>query len=297
MQIGSSTFYNTSVRQMTSLNDRATTLQTQISTGKKSQAPSDDPVAAQQSAELDKQDADAAVYKNNLTLAASRLSQTDTALGSITTQMQRATELVTQAGNQTLSTSDRKAIGDELSSLVDTMVGLVNGSDANGQPLFGTNKGTAAVTRNADGSFTYGATNVSPVPIADGQTVQSTESASRVFTVGGTDTLKMLSDLAAGYQAGTATGDDTSNALDKLTDASEQVSSVRSSVGARAARVDLQQTLQDTASTDRATLRSQVEDVDVTTAIAELQKTMTVLSATQASFTKLSSLSLFDYLK
>jgi flagellar hook-associated protein 3 FlgL len=31
--------------------------------------------------------------------------------------------------------------------------------------------------------------------------------------------------------------------------------------------------------------------------VVELQKTMTILSATQASFTKLSALSLFDYLR
>ncbi len=32
-------------------------------------------------------------------------------------------------------------------------------------------------------------------------------------------------------------------------------------------------------------------------AITELQKTMTILSATQASFSKLSQLSLFDYIR
>ena len=51
------------------------------------------------------------------------------------------------------------------------------------------------------------------------------------------------------------------------------------------------------AATTRETERSGLEDTDVTAAITELQKTMTVLQATQASFSKLSSLSLFDYLK
>ena len=43
--------------------------------------------------------------------------------------------------------------------------------------------------------------------------------------------------------------------------------------------------------------RSAIEDTDIPSAVAELQKTLTVLQATQASFTKLSGMSLFDYLR
>jgi flagellar hook-associated protein 3 FlgL len=72
---------------------------------------------------------------------------------------------------------------------------------------------------------------------------------------------------------------------------------VRGSVGARSARLDLvSDQLTDTAA-NREIDRSALEDTDVTEAITELQKTMTILSATQASFTKLSQLSLFDYLR
>ena len=40
-----------------------------------------------------------------------------------------------------------------------------------------------------------------------------------------------------------------------------------------------------------------MEDTDITSAVTELQKTLTILQATQASFTKLTGLSLFDYLR
>ena len=75
------------------------------------------------------------------------------------------------------------------------------------------------------------------------------------------------------------------------------MSVARGAVGARAASVELQQGLSKSAQTDRAELRSSIEDTDVSTAIVDLQKMMTALSATQASFSKLSSLSLFDYLR
>lgn len=62
-------------------------------------------------------------------------------------------------------------------------------------------------------------------------------------------------------------------------------------------RVDIQAAQIKTASSDREIARSGIEDADATETIIELQKTMTILQATQASFSKLSSLSLFDYLR
>ena len=68
-------------------------------------------------------------------------------------------------------------------------------------------------------------------------------------------------------------------------------------LGARAARVELQQGLQKEDATNREIARSSLEDVDVTQAYVDLQKQMTALQATQASFSKLTNLSLFDYLR
>jgi flagellar hook-associated protein 3 FlgL len=298
MQIGTNLFYDSSAKRMTALSDRATVLQTQISTGKKIQTPSGDAVISQATAEFNRQDADAAVYGTNLTLAGSQLQQTDSTLEQISSQVQRALELATQAATGTQSAASRAIIGNELQSIAGALVGLANTSDVRGQPLFGTPDGTAAVVANGSGGYDYAKTNVSDVPIAKGQSVQASESASRVFTFGdGKDTLGTITRLAQALVSGTASSDDLTGALGDLNGAVDQVSTVRASVGARAARVELQQTLMIKSNTDRAALRESVEDTDVTTAIADLQKTMTVLSATQASFTKLASLSLFDYLK
>lgn len=298
MQISTNLFYDSASRRMSGLGDRATQLQTQIATGKKIQTPSEDAVLAAQTAEFDKQDADAAVYGTNLTLAASQLAQTDGTLSQIASQVQRAIGLATQAGNGTQSNATRAIIGNELQSIVGALVGLANTTDVRGQPLFGTAGGTDAVTQKADGSYAYAKTNVSDVPIAAGQSVQANESAARVFTIpGGKDTLSVLTKLAAALTSGAPLTTEVKDALGDLNAGNDQISTVAASVGARAARVELQQNLLQSNNTDRAALRSKVEDTDVTAAITELQKTMSVLSATQASFSKLSSLSLFDYLK
>jgi flagellar hook-associated protein 3 FlgL len=233
-----------------------------------------------------------------MNMSQSMLSQADTTLESITTQMQRATELTVRAGNGTLSMQDRKVIGDELKAVVDTLMGLGNVNDSNGRSLFGSADGTAAITKNADGTFTYNtAPSLSEVPIADNMSIQPTETAARIFQSPAGDTLSILSQLASALQGGDSTGQSARDALDKVNAATDQVSIVQSSVGARAARVELQQTLQENVSADREELRSSLEDTDITSAAAEFAKTMTILNATQSSFSKLSQLSLFSYLR
>ncbi|WP_375248911.1 flagellin [Sphingomonas sp.] len=298
MQISSNLLFDRSASRMSALMATANQLQTQIATGKKINTPSDNVAVAQQLAEFDRKDADAAAYSTNLTLSASLLKQADSTLGAITTQLQSAAELVNQAATGTMSTANRQMIGAQLSSIVDALVGLGNTKDLRGQPLFGSTANVDAVIRNSDGSFTYNTANkLSEIPIGDGVSVQATETTSRIFTSSAGDTLQMLATLASTLQSGTATADDARAAIDSLQTASDQVSVVQASVGARAARVDLQQGLLENAQTDRTELRSSLEDVDVTQAYTELSKTMTILTATQTSFSKLSQLSLFNYLR
>ena len=297
MQVATSLFYDRNAAAMQALQSQADTLNTQISSTKKINAASDDPVAYQQLRGIATDTANDKAYASNLTLAGSLLTQTDTTLGSITTQLQQASSLVLQARNGTQTADTRKIIGQQLASIADSIAALANTKDARGQPIFGDSNGGAAVTKNADGTYTYATTTGSTIPVGDGQTVQTGDSASRVLKFGGKDTLTVLSTLAASLQAGTATDSDMGGAITDLTSAGTQVSDVQASVGARGARLDILQSTMTTTSNDRETLRSGLEDTDTTAALAQLSKTMTILSATQASFTKLSSLSLFDYLK
>ncbi|MEA1083875.1 MAG: flagellar hook-associated protein 3 [Sphingomonas sp.] len=300
MQISTSLFYANASSRFSKMNERASELQTQISTGKKIIKPSDDPAAAQQLAEFDRKDADAAVFSTNITLAGSLLDQADGVLTQISTQLTRATELATQAANGTQTDATRKIIATELNSIVGSLVGLANTKNVRGQPLFGSASGGLAVVDNKDGTFTFPPdVQVSEVPIADGQTVQATESAKRIFSLaGGNDnTLAMLSKLATALNAGGDVSTTVNSSLDQIGQAVNQVADVSASVGARGARVDLQQQLLVTANTDRSELRGKLEQVDITDAVVQLQQMMTALSASQASFSKLSSLSLFDYIK
>ena len=297
MQIATSLFYDRSAKTMNALSKHADALQTQISTGKKFAAPSSDSAAYQRLAGITRDTANDKVYAANLTTAASVLKQSDTTLTAISDQLQRASELTVQARNGTLNADARKAIGAEMASIVETVASLANVKDLRGQPIFGGVDGGAAAVKQADGSYALASTSVSPIPVGDGASVQANESASRVLRAGGNDTLAILSAIATALQSDSYDAASLDTSLDDLSTASEQVATIQASLGARASRVDLETARLKAVAVDREDTRQSIEGTDITTSITELQKTMTILSATQASFSKLSALSLFDYLR
>lgn len=297
MQIPTNAFYDRAAQSMRGLTVAADKIQTQISTGKKLVSPSEDAAAYQRLAGLKRDGADMTAYGANLSLAGSLLTSADTTLGAMSTQLQRANELTLQAMNGTQNATSRKAISDELDQIVASLMGLGNTKDPRGQSLFGGADGGAAVTQASDGSYAFASAPLTAIPIGAAQSVQATETAARVFDAGGTDILTALTAFSTALKAG---GDPTAaakTALGDIADSSQQVTTIQASLGARAARVDLETSQQSAAATDRESVRSALEDTDVATAITQLQKTMTILSATQASFTKLSSLTLFNYIK
>lgn len=302
MQIGTNLFYDRSTTQLAGLSERADRLQTEIATGKKLLAPSDDAVSYQRLEGLTRTGADDKAWAANITTARTLLEQTDTLLDSVNDRIQQAQELTIQANNGTLSDSDRTAIAGQVRALIDDLVALANTTDVRGQPLFAGATGATAVNRSAAGVVSFAGTgDPAAIPVADGLSIQPTVAAERIFgglttTSGATDVFGVLANLATALEtpgsAGTVGG-----FIGDLKSALDQVNFARGSAGARNLRLDLESSRLQDAKLTRETSRSAIEDTDITSAIAELQKTITVLQATQASFTKLTELSLFNYLR
>ena len=299
MRISTSQMYSRPVSLMTQLTAEADKTQTQIATTKLGVTAVSDAAAYIKLQQIQRATTADATYKANITVAQGVVSQTDQTLESVETQLQRALELATRAKNDTLSNSDRASIGAELSSIRDTLFALANTKDdIRGQPLFGGATGDTAYVKNADGSISFAGTGEpSAIPIGDGESIQPTISGQRVFSPAGADMFAVLGNLADELKAGGDVQAAGATALDGINASLDTVALARASVGARGARLDLQaDRLTDVAETREAT-RSGIEDTDIPTAVANLQKTLTVLQATQASFSKLNSVSLFDYIK
>lgn len=300
MQVSTNRYYDRSTSQLQGLQSQVDRLQEQISTGKKVIAPSDDAVSYQRLQTLTKTKADDGIWKDNISLAQTVLKETDATLGSISDQLQNLQEIALQATNGTLSASNRQTLAGTVQAALDSLVSLANTKDARGEPLFGGASGDTAVTVDASGAVSFTSTGTpSPIPIGNNNSVQPSETAQRIFgglttSSGATDTFGVLTNFVTALKSGAPID---KGVIDDLKSAFDQVTAARSAAGARSARLDIETSRLTDIATTRETERSSLEDVDPTEALIELQKTSTVLQATQASFTKLSQLSLFDYIK
>ena len=299
MRISSSQVFDRATRTMGSLTEQADRLQTQISTGVRLLAPSTDAGAYRQLTGIRRATADETQDKSNITLATSLLSASDTALASIETQLLRASELTIQGASGSLSTEQKAVIAGQLDAILEDVVRLANSTDSRGSPLFSGSSEITPYTQASDGSVAYAGTGeADAIPIGDGATIQATTSGARIFgglaTAGGpSDAFAIIKGVADGLRSGAGVGTGIADIKTALTALGE----ARASIGARGARLDLETARLGEIAVSREEMRTAIEDTDITAAITELQKTLTVLQATQASFTKLTSLNLFDYLR
>lgn len=300
MKISTASFYDRAASRMATLNARAETIQTQIA-DKKLTAASQDAPAWQRLGELRQGAADDGAYGANITLAQGILAQTDSTLGSVETQLARARELTVQANSGTLTASAREAIAGQLDGIAADLLSLANSRDARGTPLFAGSGGDQAFARDATGTVGFvGSGTATTIPIGADSSVQAGEDGRRIFggADGANDIFATLSAMSGALRTqGADLSAAASVALSGIGASEAQATNARASAGARAARLDLEGARLDTVAIGREEARSAIEDTDIATAITDLQKTLTVLQATQASFAKLSSLSLFDVLR
>lgn len=299
MRIATSQLYDRPMTLMSRLSAQADAAQTSIATEKKYAAPSGNAGAYLQLQGLKRAAADDKTYASNVDLARSVLEQGDSTLGNIETQLQRALELTTEATTGTMSDSNRVAIAEELDAIRDELFALANSKDVRGQPLFGGSQGGVPYSRATDGtiSFEGGPNPAAAIPVGEGDTVQANVAGSQIFGSGANDMFKMLGDLSAALRAGGDVSAATGAGLTAIKTRLDEVGGGRAMSGARAARLELDADRLTEVAGDREVTRAGIEDTDIAAAITELQKTLTVLQATQASFTKLTALSLFDYLR
>ncbi len=99
-----------------------------ISTGKKIQKPSDDPIGAARSISLNSSLNEVEQYKTNSENAVTWLNVTDDALSNVNANLQRAYELVISGASSDKSESSRKAMAEEIDQIKDGLLLIANTS-------------------------------------------------------------------------------------------------------------------------------------------------------------------------
>lgn len=302
--ISTSTFYSTAISNLNKLNASNNTLQQQISTSNKLTHSYDDPVAAAQMRTMQAADTLSTTIKANTDVANANLTQTDSTLTQFTSILTSIQTLATQAASDTYSASDKVNIGTQINAYYQNMVDLANTKDAYGNSIFSGTASGPAYTQDASGNAAYaGSGSVAPVSLGGSLTVTPAITGPEAlnFTVNGTSTnllasVKALADQLTAGTATSATMNATGGAFEQLNAGLDQLTTAQTVVGARMSWISTASDIQTATTTQRATTEASVGGTDLTAALTQLSQQMLVLQASQASFTKLSSLSLLSAL-
>lgn len=301
--VSTSAFYERSTADLSTLRARAEQLQGQISTGQRVTKSSDDPVAAARLRSLARAEEMSAANVDNANRAASDLSLADSALQEIADNLIRVQELATQAATGTLSASQRATIGEQIANIRSNLIALANSKDSAGHALFGgEGAGDAYSVDGSDNASYDGTAAASEVSLGQGQSVTRGVTGPEVFSYtdasGATDLFAMLGNLADALQGGSTDPESAARtALDSMKLGLERITTTQTVIGARMNWIDINLARHERLGEMRAQEQTDVGEVDPAVAITELQQIMTVLEASQASFARLASLSLFDVLR
>jgi flagellar hook-associated protein 3 FlgL len=259
--------------------------QTEISTGKRIQAPSDDPVAAARIASIARSQANDTAFKSNLNLASALAARADTTLKSVGTALDRAGELMVQGANGTLSDADRATIALEMRSIATDIASLKDTKDRRGGQLF-----------MSGGSLR--------IPVASGVSLEAVGTREDVFesvpTSGGPQDIAAIVSAAAdalSLSNPAARAAAVASSSDNVQAAVEHVANARGAQGALGNRIDQLVDRQADTGIQLEEERSNLESTDVTAAIAKLQSQQLTLQAAQAVFSRVNATTLFDILR
>lgn len=136
MRISTGTLHATSYQAISRSQSEFYRLTTQFSSNKRINSAADDPVGAVQASALKSALAANSQYARNQTNAQNRLQSTESTLSDIVDVFSTMDETILQAGNATLSASDKRTLAQTLTSRLDQLMSLANAKDENGLYLF-----------------------------------------------------------------------------------------------------------------------------------------------------------------
>ena len=301
MRISTNTLYQNGISKISSLQAEQSKLQQQIASGRRILAPSDDPLAASRVLQLSQAQSLNTQYANNRKIAITHLSGQDISLASInelltTTQ----TTLVGAAG--TLTTTQKTVLATQLSGALETLLGLANTQDAAGNYMYaGFQNRVKPFTATVTGATYNGDSNQQLLQV-DGQRQMAVNAlGNSVFQANGNDVFTTYKNIIgilnnpASTDAAIATA--VASAISSIKDANSNVALVRSSVGSKLNEIDALNDVGTSRDIQYAQSLSSLQDLDYAQALSDVAQKQTILEAAQKSFVKITSLSLFDFIR
>jgi flagellar hook-associated protein 3 FlgL len=249
--------------------------QAQVSTGKRLQRASDDPVATARLANLKRTQANDAARASNINLGITMTAQADGQMRIMSDLLARTKELTIAGASASLSPADRVSIAAEINVMADEIDAMALAKSPTGQPLFATG-GNLAIRFDDDTIF-------APVP-----------TRAEIFDTGGVAISQVMRNAASAIAANDSA---LINAgLSSVDGAINHAADMTARIGLNAARLDRLQENRALRVISLSEERSNLEDTDLSSAIAELNGMTLTLEAAQAAFARINRRTLMDFL-
>ena len=276
MRISSQQVFDSGVSSMQQHTSDVVKYQQQISSGRKYQVASDDALAAGLGVQIDLDNAQFAMFRVNQNHINASLTSTDSQLSGINIALTKFQQMMVQAGNGTLGADGLKTLGQQASTLYNTVNQMSLAKDANGEQILRTATPTSVLV----------APNIS---------LETALSFSEVMAANGRaqDVMTFLGSVRDKLNAGTALS---ASDMDNIQLVLKQVTKAQVKTGLLQNQLDAATEAADVQKNNVEVQRSNLLDTDLATATAGLVKSNALLQAAQSIMTKLDSNSLFQKL-
>ena len=294
MRVSTNQFYRVNAEQMQSTQSKVAEIQAKLGSGKQMLHPSEDPGKANLISGLLSAKERQEVYSKNVDAGETRLTAESAVLESMTSIMQRVTQLAVQSSNDTLGASDRDVIATEIKALRDELLNLSNTQDLGGSYIFSGNKtGSPAFVEDANGVVSYnGDYGRMEINVSDVRSIAINTLGPELFSEADFAALDdLVTDLRANDGAGVRTR------LDNVNSINDRLINSYGAMAGRLAAMESQRNVIDETTLRIDELLIRENDLDYAEAVTDLSKESVALQALQASFAKIAQLSLFNFIR
>lgn len=275
----------------------------QLGTGRRIVSPADDPAASASIVGLNEDLQRLERFQTNADRAESRLGLTETTLDSGINTMQRLRELVITGLNGNQSAESRADIAAEARQLHDQMLALANTRDANGESIFGGFQSQNQPFTQSGGGVSYdGDQGQRFIAVGENRQIAVTDNGADIFMAAPSDAASSAFSVISRFAQAMETDPppdltSPSHILDDIDEVLDNMSSARSSIGARQRAMDQQREQNADAILRMEQTRSGLQDLDYAEAATNLNRHTAALEAAQLSFSRIQNLSLFNFLR
>lgn len=291
MRIGNQQIIDLTEYQINAAYDQLAQAQTVLSTGKRINTPSDDPVGATEAMELQGQLSESNQFTTTVNDTLSWLQTTDTALSSVGNALIQARSIAVEGANGTLTQDQQQALAANVTQLLQQAVQASNSTYNGRYVLSGYRTNTQPFTMSGNTVTYQGDGGAIQREISPGQYMQINTPGNQALPAVFSSLSQLVTDLNAGNTSAVS-GD-----IQTIDSAHDGLLLAQATVGASENRITAEQTTLQSTQTTLTGQISQLVDADMAQAAITFSTRQATYQAALNAASKVLQPSLLDFLK